>query len=142
MNSNYEVGKKFRQTVMIIAEKKFGVNFNEEYPMPVGKPAKDYRFSCVSLDKKIVIVCKCYTWTKGNNVPNAKISTLNEIVGYMNSLPVATRKIIAMKKDIRERTSETLAGYYYRIHGDLLKDIEIWEINDAGDMTIIGKEDI
>lgn len=77
-----------------------------------------------------MIECKCYTWTNGNNVPSAKISTLNEAVLYMRSLPEGTLKILSMKKDVRTSNSETLASYYCRIYGHLLEDISIWEIDN------------
>lgn len=140
MNANSEnpgVGKKFQERVLIIAKDRFGMAFVQENPVPVGKPSKDHRFDIVSSDKKIVIECKCYSWTNGNNVPSAKMSTLNEAVLYMRSLPENTKKIIAMKKDVRQRTAETLAGYYCRTYGHLLEDIEIWEIDDPGNLSIV-----
>ena len=69
------------------------------------------------------------------------MSTLNEAVLYMRSLPENTKKIIAMKKDVRQRTAETLAGYYCRTYGHLLEDIEIWEIDDLENLTIIRATD-
>lgn len=140
MNTNSEnpgVGKKFQKRVLDIAKERFGTSFSEECKIPVGKPAKDHRFDVVSADKKVVIECKCYTWTNGNNVPIAKMATPNAAVLYTLWLPQDTHKIFAMKKDVRHKTSETLAGYYCRTHGHLLGDIEIWEFDDAGNLTVI-----
>jgi len=140
MNANSEnpgVGKKFQERVLHIAKDRFGIPFVQENPVPVGKPAKDHRFDIVSEDKRVVIECKCYTWTNGNNVPSAKMSTLNEAVLYMRSLPANTKKIIAMKKDIRHRTAESLASYYCRTYGHLLGDIEIWEIDELGNLIVV-----
>lgn len=39
------------------------------------------------------------------------MSTLNEAVLYMRSLPEGTRKILALKKDVRTNIFETLALY-------------------------------
>lgn len=144
MNANSEnpgVGRKFQERVLNIAKAQFGIDFVEENPVPVGKPAKDHRFDIVSTDKRIVIECKCYTWTNGNNVPSAKMSTLNEAVLYMRSLPENTKKIIAMKKDVRHRTAESLAFFYSRTYGHLLGDIEIWEIDDLENLVIIRATD-
>lgn len=144
MNTNSEnpgVGKKFQNRVLSIARERFGTNFIEEHPIQVGKPAKNHRFDVVSEDNKIVIECKCYTWTNGNNVPIAKMATLNAAVLYMLWLPEDTHKIFAMKKDVRHRTSETLAGYYCRTHGHLLGDIEVWEIDEDGNLSVIRKMD-
>jgi hypothetical protein len=76
-------------------------------------------------------------WTDGNNVPRAKMATLNEAVLYISNLPEDIRKILALKKDVRTSNSETLASYYCRIYGHLLEDISIWEIDNDGNMFIL-----
>lgn len=136
-SQNPKVGKMFQEKVLDIAKELFDTEFDKEVPVLVGRPGKGHKFDVVSKDKSIVIECKCYTWTNGNNVPSAKMSTLNEAALYMRSLPEATRKIIAMKKDIRKNTSESLAVYYCRIYGHLLEDIEVWEIAEDGTVTYV-----
>ena len=86
--------------------------FDEEKVVPVGNPPKEHRFDVVSEDESIIIECKCYTWTNGGNVPSAKMSTLNEAVLYLRSINYNARKILAMKKDVRLRTGESLAEYF------------------------------
>ena len=90
----------------------------------------------------IIIECKCYTWTNGGNVPSAKMSTLNEAVLYLRSVNYNARKILAMKKDVRLRTGESLAEYYCRIYGHLLEDIEVWEVAEEGIVNIVRKKQI
>lgn len=136
-SQNPQVGREFQNIVKTLAEEHFNTKFIDEKAVLVGYPAKEHRFDLVSLDSKIVIECKCYTWTNGNNVPSAKMSTLNEAVLYMRSLPEDTHKILAMKKDIRASNSETLAGYYCRIYGHLLGDISVLEIDDNGKMFVL-----
>ena len=136
-SQNPQVGRDFQGRVLRIAEVYLQKRFIEERAVLVGRPAKEHKFDIVSADKKIVIECKCYTWTNGNNVPSAKMSTLNEAVLYMRSLPEGTRKILAMKRDVRTTNSETLASYYCRICGHLLEDIEIWEIDDSNNMKVV-----
>lgn len=136
-SQNPQVGREFQGRVKAAAEKHFETSFAEEKAVLVGRPAKEHRFDLVSGDSKIVIECKCYTWTNGNNVPSAKMSTLNEAVLYMRSLPAGTRKILALKKDIRTSNSETLAVYYCRIYGHLLEDISIWEIDNDGNLFVV-----
>jgi len=136
-SQNPQIGRSFQERVKVIAEEYFGTKFIDEKAVLVGRPSKEHRFDLVSEDSKIVIECKCYTWTNGNNVPSAKMSTLNEAVLYMRSLPDGTRKILAIKKDVRTSNSETLASYYYRIYGHLLEDISIWEIDNDGNMFVV-----
>ena len=131
MNSNSDnpkVGKDFQRKVLSIAQKTFNMPFDEEKVVPVGNPPKEHKFDVVSADGDIIIECKCYTWTNGGNVPSAKMSTLNEAVLYLRSVNYNARKILAMKKDVRLRTGESLAEYYCRIYGHLLEDIEVWEV--------------
>jgi len=123
-------GKMFQQKVLHLAEKKFNKNFIEEKSVKIGNPGKDHKFDCVSDDLKIIIECKCYSWTEGNNVPSAKLATLNEAVLYMSNAEPTAMKIIAMKKDVSLKKQETLAQYYLRINGHLLKDIQIWEVDE------------
>ena len=113
MNSNSDnpkVGKDFQRKVLSIAQKTFNMPFDEEKVVLVGNPPKEHRFDVVSADGDIIIECKCYTWTNGGNVPSAKMSTLNEAVLYLRSVNYNARKILAMKKDVRLRTGESLAA--------------------------------
>ena len=130
MNSNSDnpkVGKDFQRKVLSIAQKTFNMPFDEEKVVPVGNPPKEH---------------KCYTWTNGGNVPSAKMSTLNEAVLYLRSVNYNARKILAMKKDVRLRTGESLAEYYCRIYGHLLEDIEVWEVAEEGIVNIVRKKQI
>ena len=135
-SQNPQVGRDFQSRVKAVAEEHFSTRFIDEKAVLVGLPAKEHRFDLVSEDSKIVIECKCYTWTNGNNVPSAKMSTLNEAVLYMCSLPEGTLKILSMKKDVRTSSSETLAAYYCRICGHLLEDINVWEIDNDGNIYV------
>lgn len=125
-------GKQFQQKVLVLASKEFNKDFIEEKVVTIGKPGKEHRFDCVSSDLSIIIECKCYSWTEGNNVPSAKMSTLNEAVLYLRNAEPSALKIIAMKKDFSSKRNETLAQYYLRTYGHLLADIQIWEV-DAQD---------
>lgn len=136
-SQNPQVGRDFQGRVKAVAEEHFSTRFIDEKAVLVGRPGKEHRFDLVSEDSKIVIESKCYTWTNGNNVPSAKMSTLNEAVLYMRSLPEGTRKILAIKKDVRTSNSETLASYYCRIYGHLLEDISIWEIDNDGNLLVV-----
>ena len=140
MNSNSEntkVGKTFQTLVWKSISAYFGIPFELDVAFPIGSPAKPYRFDCVSEDKKIVIKCKCYTWTDTGNVPNAKMKGLNEIVLYMSYLPDEVTKILCLKKSIHTKKRETLADYYCRMYGHLLSDVKVFEVDDFGEIRVI-----
>lgn len=123
-------GKLFQQKVLKLAEDKFGKSFIEEKAVIIGTPGKEHRFDCVSIDSSIIIECKCYSWTTGNNIPSAKMATLNEAVLYLRNADPNAIKIIALKKDLSPKRKETLAQYYLRIYGHLLDDIQVWEVDE------------
>ena len=58
------------------------------------------------------------------------------------SINYNARKILAMKKDVRLRTGESLAEYYCHIYGHLLEDIEVWEVAEEGIVNIVRKKQI
>lgn len=140
MNTNSEnpkVGRAFQEMVCRSLEEHFGVKFNQEVPMLIGKPAKDHRFDCVSEDKKIVVECKAYTWTDSGNVPSAKLMGMNEALFYMSYLPEGVTKILCIKKANHPKRTETLAEYYNRVDGHLLREVKIFETDEFGNLKAI-----
>ena len=140
-NKNSEnpiVGKQFQEYVKIVLEKKFNVDFNQEVAIPIGQPPRDHRFDLVNKDQTVVAECKCYTWTDSGNVPSAKLMGLDEALFYFSFLPKETKKLLCMKKSTTPDKSESLAEYYIRVHGHLLRDVEVCEISEADIIQAIG----
>lgn len=132
MNTNSEnpkVGRLFQEISANILSDYFGVIFGSDIAIPIGEPAKPHKFDCVSSDKKIVVECKCYTWTETGNIPSAKMGFVNEAVFYLNYLPKDMIKMIVMKKATHVKRNETLAEYYLRTNRHLLQGIKVIEIN-------------
>ncbi len=140
MNSNSEnpgVGKAFQKVVKETMELYFACPFVEEKPVLIGNPPTPHKFDVVSDDGNVIVECKCYTWTEGGNVPSAKLSTLDEAVLYMRSIPFKAKKIIAIKLAYNSKGTKTLAEYFCDKKGHLLEDVEIWEIDEHGDFRIL-----
>lgn len=140
MNTNIEnpkVGKVFQELVLKSMEKKFDVAFDMEVAISIGKPSKNHKFDCVSKDGKIIVECKCYTWTNTGNVPSAKLMGLNEALFYMSYLPDDLTKILCIKKSVYPGKNETLAEYYCRIDGHLLRDVKVYEADDNGVIKVL-----
>ncbi len=116
-SENQHVGRKFQEFVQSILKEKYNTYFEKEVAIPIGKPLKNHKFDLANEDRSIVAECKCYTWTGSGNVPSAKMMGLNEAVFYGKS--------------------ETLAEYYVRVHGHLLKDVYVFEISDDRSMKVI-----
>ena len=136
-SENRRVGRGFQELAQRILSKRCNTEFDVEAAIPIGEPAKDHRFDLASKDRSIVVECKCYTWTDSGNIPSAKLMGLDEAVFYFGFLPAGTKKILCMKKTVFPKRSETLAEYYVRIHGHLLKDVSVYEISDEGEVKEI-----
>ncbi len=126
------IGRKFQEFVQIALAKEFHSEFDPEVAIPIGYPAKDHKFDLANADRSIVAECKCYTWTDSGNVPSAKLMGLDEAVFYFSFLPATTRKLLCMKKAVYPGKAETLAEYYVRMHGHLLKDVSVYEVSEDG----------
>ena len=134
-NTNSEnpyVGRKFQEKVQSLLEDKFQTSFNQEVAIPIGNPPKQHKYDLANEDHSIVAECKCYTWTDSGNVPSAKLMGLDEAAFYFGFLPSDTIKILCMKCAKHVGKSETLAEFYFRIHGHLLKDVIVYEVSDDG----------
>lgn len=132
-NSNSDnplIGRKFQLLVRRVLERTYKEQFEIEPAIAIGSPAKDHKFDLANEEKSIVAECKCYTWTDSGNVPSAKLMGLDEALFYFSFLPDSTTKLLYMKKATYSGKQETLAEYYCRVHGHLLKDVHIIEISD------------
>lgn len=136
-SENPNVGKRFQELACKSLTEYFRTEFDLEVSVPVGNPAKGHKFDCVSTDGKIVVECKCYVWTEGGNPPSAKIRSLNEAVLFMSFLSKEATKIICMAKDSHPRRGETLAEYFVRLYGHLLRDVKVFEVDEQGRINVV-----
>ena len=129
-NSNKKKGDDFRDLVIPILEKELNTILKPEVKISIGEPKIEHAFDLANENKSIVIECKNYTWTKAGNVPSAKVSTINEAVLYFSFLDANVRKILCLKKSVHPKRQNTLAEYYVRAYGHLLRDITVYEVDD------------
>lgn len=79
----------------------------------------------------IIIECKSHRWTKGNNIPSAKLTVWNEAMYYFALSPDTYRKIFCVCKDYSAKRKMTLAEYYINTYYHLIpKDVEIYEYDE------------
>lgn len=143
MNSNSEnprVGKEFQVAVKRWFENALGTKFEIERKIAIGSPAKLHSFDISDCREKIVIECKCYTWTETGNVPSAKMGFVNEAAFYLSFLDSDVDKTIVMAKSTHPKRDETLAEYYFRTYRHLLGKIKILEYDPISEnMRLIGQ---
>lgn len=145
MNSNSDnprVGKQFQDAVKQWFETERRETYVSEKPIAIGKPAKLHKFDLVEAEEKVVVECKCYTWTVTGNVPSAKMGFVNEAAFYLSFLPDGIEKNIVMAKAIHPRRDETLAEYYFRTNRHLLGAIRVLEYDiNTNEMRLVGKNE-
>jgi hypothetical protein len=126
-SQNTAKGRYFQMLASHALEKHFETTFDKEVSIEIGNPPKDHAFDLASSDGQIIVECKNYSWTASGNVPSAKLTTLDQAVWYFSFLH--DRKcVLIMRRATHSKHHETLAEYYYRIHGHLLRDVMLFEL--------------
>ncbi len=126
--SNTQVGRDFEVAVQnwFLAQ---GVELARNYSIPVGFQAtKKHRFDLGSPDPALLVECKSFTWTSGNNTPIAKMYAVNEVMLHFAVAPKEYRKVLVMLKHVCSRRNVSLASHYARTYEHLIPPgVEIWE---------------
>ncbi len=131
--SNAQVGREFELTAQKILEQN-GVRVKRKMPIAlgVGELEKIHEFDLGSFEPPVIVECKSHRWTKGNNVPSAKITVWNEAMYLFQCSPSNFRKIFFVAKDINGKTGESLAEYYIRHYQHLIPvNVEFWEFDET-----------
>jgi hypothetical protein len=128
--SNAHAGKEFERLIKDFFLKQ-GLVLKENVTVDVGIRGKRlHKFDLGCISKKVLVECKSHTWTEGDNIPSAKITTWNEAMFLFYVAPEDYRKIFIVLKDYNARRKETLAHYYMRTKSHLVPDdVEIWEFD-------------
>ena len=127
--SNAHVGRDFEALAKkVLAAHDIDTQADFTVPIGISSQKKHHKFDLGSERPKLIVECKSHRWTKGNNVPSAKMTVWNEAMYYFATAPSGYRKIFFVLKDKRASNGETLAGYYIRTYQHLIPpDVEIWE---------------
>lgn len=137
---NPTTGRKFENIAQLFFQTQ-GLVLNKPFKIKIGFPGreKEHAFDLGSDNPKILVECKAHTWTRGKNVPSAKISVWNEAMFFFNLAPAEYRKIFFVLRS--DRNGQSLAKYYISRFQHLIPDdVEIWEYdphkNSAYQMNI------
>lgn len=128
-DSNAQVGRDFEYAAARTLANE-GVTAASGYTLEVGvgEIKKRHKFDLGSDDPAVIVECKSHRWTRGGNLPSAKITVWNEAMYYFSCAPRQFRKIFFVLRDVRKNTGESLAEYYIKTHQHLIPAaVEIWE---------------
>ena len=129
--SNSQVGRDFETAAQDYFRQK-GSSLQKGHSVQIGVSSKkDRKFDLGSDDPPVLVECKSHTWTRGGNVPSAKITVWNEAMYLFLLAPQRFQKVLFVLRDFNERRSESLAEYYVRNYSHLIPDdVEIWEYDE------------
>lgn len=133
-------GSKFEEVTKLLLEEYLQEKLEEQKKVEIGfEEKREHRFDLGN--SNYLIECKAYEWTKENNSPSAKLSTLRETLYYFFLAPKEYKKILVLKKS-GVKNGETVLDYFIRLNYHLIpKDVEIFEI-DMDKKLLIKKERI
>jgi hypothetical protein len=129
--SNAHVGRKFEEATQEFFLNK-GLSLQKNISVDIGiNGKKSHKFDLGNINKKILVECKSHTWTEGDNIPSAKITTWDQAMFFFFVAPSGYRKIFFVLKDFSFKKQETLAASYIRTKSHLIpNDVEIWGFDD------------
>ena len=111
-----------------------GLDLDHNVKIPVGIESitKAHAFDLGCLKQKVIVECKSHRWTKGGNIPSAKLTIWNEAMYYFVATHGDYRKIMFVLRDYSSKRGETLAEYYIRTYRHFIpNDVEIWEYDEG-----------
>ena len=134
--SNAHVGNEFE----LRAQDYFsaiGLDLSRDFSIEIGAPGrikKRHRFDLGSQEHFVIVECKTHTWTAGDKVPSAKMTTWNQEMYYLHLAPAQYRKILFVLRNVSESRNLSLAAYYVKTYSHLIPTVvDIWEFDtDTG----------
>lgn len=121
-------GIEFEKITKVILEKYLKESLSNPFQVEIGyNIKKNHKFDLGN--SNYVIECKNYEWTKNNNNPSGKISTLRETLFYFTLAPKNYKKILVLKRS-KLKNNETILDYFTRLNRYLIPDdLILLEIN-------------
>ena len=126
---NPQDGAEFERAVAKFL-RSLGMDVTGNFRVDVGvaNTQKSHKFDLGQSEPLVLVECKEHTWTKGGNVPSAKMSIWNEAMLYFSASPKRARKMLFVLRSLRK--DETLGQYYIRSYAHLIPDgVGIWEFD-------------
>ena len=123
-------GKDFEKQAQQIIFEKESISLTRNFKLPIGisNISKNHNFDLGCEKQKVIVECKCHSWTQTGNKPSAKMSIWNEAMFYFMLAPKDYRKILFVRKQHNLKLNITLAKYYMKTYSHFVpENVEIWE---------------
>ena len=130
--SNAHVGADFEKAALSFFENQ-GKFLSRSFSLDIGFSEKrTHCFDLGSSSLKMIVECKSHTWTAGDKVPSAKMTTWNEAMLYFHLAPQDFKKVFFVLHDKRKTTGESLLTYYKRTYPHLIPhDVKFIEFDES-----------
>lgn len=141
---NTHVGRDFEdRAAHILATQGLSLARNHKVLCGLGNIKKHHAFDFGSDDPRVIVECKCQTWTSGGNIPSAKMKNWAEAMFYFHMAPVDYRKIFFIERSLRDGYAESLGVYFRRTQAHMIPHgVEFWELDrDTDVFWILDKDD-
>ena len=113
-------GKDFEKRVFAFFKER-GIDVAEQPEIAIafeGKEQKSHKFDFKN--ENILVECKANKWTKGDNVPSAKLTNWDVAMLCFYLAPKGYKKYFFAKKYYNQKKSRTLLQYYCTTHCNLI----------------------
>jgi len=131
--SNTSAGNIFEEIVQNYFKNTFNLELKKYIKVEIGistRNAKKSKKFDLGIENKIIIECKSNSWTEGENIPSAKLTTWNEAMYFFHLTPYGLRKLFVVELFYSEKHQQSLAQYYISTYGHLIPDdVEFWEFD-------------
>lgn len=135
--SNTQSGEDFRQLAAEVLGQQFGVRFSFG-ERPVGHPPKVHKFDLVSSDGRYVGEAKRMRDSPSGSNISGKFAGISMDVLllwwdelHQRASEAAVTHFIVLAREPMAHGQETVADRYWRMHGHLLGNVELWELDAA-----------
>lgn len=123
-------GKEFEQIAQRVIFNEENIHLQRNFKLPIGisNNTKAHNFDLGNAEQKVLVECKCHSWTTTGNNPSAKMSIWNEAMFYFLLAPKDYRKILFVRSHFHDIRELTLAQYYIKTFSHFIpENVEIWE---------------
>jgi hypothetical protein len=128
-SSNTRAGREFEELAQRYFLVREGMSLQRGVSVSIGVTRqKNHKFDLGCHDRRILVECKSYKWTRGGNSPIAKIQSLNEAMLHFSVAPSHYQKILFLELDVHPKRGLSLGDHYVKNQGHLIgAGVEVWE---------------
>lgn len=136
--SNSKVGTEFESRVLSFFTDHIEIKIDKHKKIKIGiNQTKEHEFDLAN--DKIIVECKSSSWTEGDNVPSAKLTTWCYAMYLFYLAPKEYKKLFFTDKKVnkRKKDSKSLLEYFIQTYEYLIpSDVTLVDFADSNDFDV------